>query len=118
MFKVEILVENAIDFFETAEEKTGQGKYTVAVVNHFKALISLVDFMIFDETGILPKDHEERFKILRYKHPEVLGLVSSSYGSYRKAYREKLSRYDAESLREEVLKIAEKCGLLERFVEK
>ncbi|MBR9689958.1 MAG: hypothetical protein GOV01_03620 [Candidatus Altiarchaeota archaeon] len=112
---MEILLNNALDFFETAEEKNSESKFTVAVVNYFKALISLIDYGLFSKKGIFPKNHEERFKMLQHIFPGLLGIVRDSYGSYRRAYSERLDHEDAGFLREEVLKVAKEIGVLEKF---
>ena len=66
---MEELRENAQDFIETADEALEKQKWNVAVANYFRALTNLCDYLIYEKIRIFPKNHNERFNLLK-KHFE------------------------------------------------
>ena len=114
---MEWLIENARDFFDFGERAFKEGKYVVAVANYFKSLIAIVDYTIFKEIGILPKNHEQRFSILLHRFPDLYSIVNRCYEPYRRAYRERLKRESVLEVREAVIDAWKRLGLFERLSE-
>ncbi len=51
-----------------------------------KALFALTDFIIFKKYKKLPKNHSERFRILKEKFPSTYLIVDSLGGEYTDSY--------------------------------
>lgn len=51
-----------------------------------KALFALTDFIIFKKYHKLPKNHSERFRILKEKFPLTYSVVDSLWDEYTNSY--------------------------------
>ena len=60
-----------INIFKTSADKIFQLKdYTSATILYFKTWFAIHDFILLNKIGYAPKDHTERFKLLKEEFPE------------------------------------------------
>ena len=99
------LKANIEEFLESAEEDFTKKRYNCAIASYFKAISTLCDLKIYELKRILPKNHSERFLLLKISFPEVYKLLSSLFNTYTKTYNLRLGMKEAALFRENVNKI-------------
>jgi uncharacterized protein (UPF0332 family) len=112
MGQKEALVVNVKNFINSAELVYLSKDYTSASILYFKALFSVLDFVILKSKGKTPKDHSERFRILELDFPEFYNLLDRLYPKYRDSYTITLSKEDCDGIRKNVRQIAKEQGIL------
>ena len=75
----------------------------------FKAIVILCDYLIYKETKITPKSHNERFSLLRSYFKEIYNAVSELFKTYTSSYNLRLGKEDA-------IKIKKYANELKNFV--
>lgn len=80
------LLKNIKNFKNSAEIVYGSGDYTSSTILYFKCLFAVLDFIILQKKGKTPKDHTERFKILKEGFPELYSFLDKYYTIYRQTY--------------------------------
>ena len=65
----------------------------------FKAVVILCDYSIYENMKIRPKNHNDRFSILRKYFSDIYKDVSELFDTYTKSYVARLTKEDAEKLR-------------------
>jgi len=73
-------------------------KWNVAVSNYFRAIANLCDFKIYTKIRILPKNHNERFELLKKNFPELHNNLLKLFKTYRNSYNQRLTKEDATSV--------------------
>lgn len=69
--------------------------------NFFKALFAADDSVIA-KIGERPKDHTERFKILKLKFPELYIITDKLFSTYRRTYTQELKKEELELVKKRV----------------
>lgn len=95
------LLENADDFIEAGEDSLKKEKWNVAVANYFRAIANICDFLIYAKLKIIPKNHNERFELLKKQFSILHEKIISLFETYRKSYNLKLTREDALNVQKE-----------------
>ncbi len=67
------------------------GMYPESATNYFKALAALNDFML-EKIGLKPKDHSERFVLLKKHYPQLYETTDKLFLVYRRTYSEEISK--------------------------
>lgn len=98
------LVLNFRDFLKSADDELIKNRYNPAVSAYFKSLAILCDLKIYQERGLLPKNHSERFLFLKMHFPDVHKLLAPLFKDYRDSYNLRLTKKDALKLKENVEK--------------
>jgi len=88
----EELKHNAETFLNSAELVYSAKDWTSAAILYFKAIFAALDLRILNETGKAPKDHEERFRILQERYPDVYRILDGLWPIYRATYRTTISQ--------------------------
>ncbi len=101
------ILENADDFIEIAEHSMKKEKWNVAVANYFRAIANVCDYLIYEKMSLLPKNHNERFDILKKQLNQIYTKVFDLFILYRESYNLKLTMEDA-------LKVQKTCDELRR----
>ncbi len=94
------LIENADDFIEFAEEALKKEKWNVSAVNFFRAIANLCDYKIYQEIRQIPKNHNERFELLKKYFYNEYSKVFSLFSIYRDSYNLRLTKEDALKIKE------------------
>jgi uncharacterized protein (UPF0332 family) len=79
-------------FKSSADVVFENGDYTSATVLYFKTLFALHDFLLLQKIGYAPKDHTERFKLLKKEYPEEYLIIDSEFNTYRSTYNRTISK--------------------------
>jgi len=93
------LIKNVEEFIESGEENIHKKRYNVAVSDFFKAIVILCDYLIYSEIKILPKNHNERFSLLKKYFFEIYIDVSELFKIYINSYNLRLNLKDATTLK-------------------
>lgn len=96
------LKANAQEYIEDADYLFAKGHYNSALNLYFKALVGICDYIILRDTGKLPRNHSERFRILEEKYPDIYDIVDFHFNSYRKAYLMRATKEWVEVLKNDV----------------
>ena len=109
--KREILENNAKEYFSSGNEALLKNRYNSAVVLFFKCLIALSDIYILNKTGEAPSSHNNRFRILQEKFPEVYDLVDKDFPFYQNSYIQTMTKELAEVIKNDTKIMAEKAEI-------
>lgn len=101
----EELLSNIKTFFNSAEMVYKSNDYTSATILYFKAIFVALDLIIFRKNKITPKDHTERFKILKKDFFYEYNLLDKYYHIYRNTYSTKIDKEICEEIRKYAAKI-------------
>ena len=67
-----------------------------------------MDLLILREKGFAPKDHSERFRILKESLPGFYEWIDKHFEIYRNSYNTKIEKEDCNKVKEYVEEIIEK----------
>jgi uncharacterized protein (UPF0332 family) len=104
----EQLAKNAKTIMASAEMVYTNKDYTSATILYFKAIFTILDFALLGKYGRAPKDHGERFNMLREGLPEMYVMLDRQFGIYRDTYTISIDRETCDKVRENADKIAER----------
>jgi len=90
MSSSEILLQNIREFSTETAKSAESGSYNSAVTLLFKAVAA--DLFILGKEGFIPKNHTERFSILKSKYPSIYHILNKDFPVYRQSYRIKLNK--------------------------
>jgi len=96
------LLDNAREFLNSAKDNFVKKRYNVSASDYFKSIVIFCDYLIYGEIKRLPKNHNDRFNLLKSYFNKIYEKVSFLFGIYIKSYNLKTKR-------EDVLKL-EKCA--------
>ena len=108
-----VLKENVINFFNSAELVYKTNDYNSAITLYFKALFSILDFIILNKLNKTPKDHTARFIILKSRFPEYYVVLDKLFPIYRGTYSRKTNKEDCNYVRIAVRDIIKKQRIFE-----
>ncbi|WP_297071443.1 hypothetical protein [Thermococcus sp.] len=86
MVNTQELKDNAREYLEDADYLFNKGHYNSALNLYFKALVAICDYIILRDTGKLPRNHTERFRILQARYQAIYDIVDFHFNNYRRAY--------------------------------
>ena len=98
------LKNNINTFFTSAELVFNNKDYTSATILYLKTLFVALDLKIFRKNKSTPKDHTERFKILKKYFPEEYKLLDKYFPIYQSTYSTTVDKEIYEELRKYVTK--------------
>ncbi|MDP1695479.1 MAG: hypothetical protein Q8L29_01040 [archaeon] len=93
------ILENAKEFLASAEDNIKKERYNASVSDFFKAIVTFCDYLLYKEIKILPKNHNERFDLLKTHFKEIYQKVIALFKKYRESYNLRLSKEDALELK-------------------
>ena len=79
-------VEQIKTFKKSADTIFDTGDYTSATILYFKTLFAIEDFILLQKIGYAPKDHTERFSLLKKNFPLAYKLIDMEFNTYRDTY--------------------------------
>ena len=74
--------------------------YTSATILYFKTLFAIHDFILLKKIGYAPKDHTERFKLLKKEFPKEYEEIDSEFNTYRSTYNNVISKETCKRIKE------------------
>ena len=84
---MEELLKTFLEEYEGASEQLEKERYKNATILFSKSLFALCDLIIYSKLNRLPKNHNERFRILEEHFSEVYTIVDDIFSNYTDAYR-------------------------------
>jgi hypothetical protein len=66
--------------------------YTSATILYFKTLFAIQDFILLEKIGYSPKDHTERFELLKKYFPVEYDDIDLEFNTYRNTYSTIISK--------------------------
>jgi hypothetical protein len=79
------------------------GMPSEAASNYFKALFAADDAKIFELVKDIPKDHTERFTILRGRIPVLYDITDRLFTLYRRTYTQDLEMSEVRLVKKRVM---------------
>lgn len=87
----QLLLENVKEFLKEADKAKAGKSYNSAATLLFKAIAVACDFHILKTEGFIPKNHTERFRILKSKYYDLYRILDKDFPVYQQSYRIKLN---------------------------
>jgi len=103
------LLDNATEFLMSGEENLNKNRYNAAASDYFKAIVILCDYLIYREIKLLPKNHTERFSLLKNHFRDIYIKVSGLFKLYTDSYNIKLKK-------EDVIKIKDYANEIKNYI--
>ena len=101
----EDLIKNIRDFKNSADIVYKTGDYTSSTILYFKCLFVVLDIIILQKNGKTPKDHAERFKILKDDFSELYIFLDKHYHIYRQTYSLTIDKFSCDEVKKNVERI-------------
>lgn len=105
MSEEDFLIENIKEFVREAKGAKLNQAHNSSVTLFFKALAVICDLYILRKEGFIPKNHTERFEILRTKYKEIYQILNKDFPVYQQSYRLKLEKEYSEVLEDDVKRL-------------
>jgi uncharacterized protein (UPF0332 family) len=99
------LLRNFKEFLVSAERDLSEGLYNPAISSYFKAIAILCDYVIYQERGLLPKNHRERFIFLERYYKEAYQMISPLFKEYTDSYNVRIQKDKVVRLKQSVEKL-------------
>jgi len=91
---------NALEFLESGKDNLKKQRWNASVSDFFKAIVTFLDFLLYREFKILPKNHNERFQLLQKYYPKIYKKLFELFEVYRNSYNLRMEKEDALKLEE------------------
>jgi len=106
---MEQLLKNAIEFLDSGNDNLNKNRFNASISNFFKSIVIFCDYLIYNETRIIPKNHRNRFSLLETYFEEIYKKVSSLFETYIKTYNLNMEKSDAQKLKEYADELKNTC---------
>lgn len=106
----ENLKEKARNYFIIGCIAHNMGMFSEAASNFFKALFAVDDFDL-SKYGEKPKDHTERFDLLKMKSPKLYSLTDRLFSTYRRTYTQELQKEELLLVKERIIEAFRNAGI-------
>jgi len=93
------LLNNVNEFLNSGEDNINKKRFNAAVSDFFKAIVISCDYLIYKEIKTLPKNHNERFSLLKNYFKQIYAEVSDLFKTYTDSYNFRLREEDATKLK-------------------
>lgn len=95
-----ITKEQILVFKKSADSLYKSGDYTSATILYFKTWFAIQDYILLDKLGQSPKDHTERFKLLKDKFHGTYIKLDKEFSTYRDTYSKIISKGSCDRIKE------------------
>lgn len=82
-----------------------------SATNFFKSLFAIDDAVLLDRTKNKPKDHTERFNMLKVNFPELYAITDRLFSTYRRTYTQDLSKEEVKLIKKKVMEAFTNAGI-------
>ncbi len=97
---MEELKQMAEEFLEAGKDNLTKKRFNAAISDFFKAIAIYCDYLMYLEARIIPKNHTERFALLKKYFPAIYVKVSSLFSLYTKSYNMKVNEKDVKIVKD------------------
>lgn len=108
--KEKVLRENIKEYYEEGLNAFNKGRYNTATTLFFKVIVAACDLLIFLKEKITPSSHNNRFRILEDKYPEIYKIADRDFPFYQNSYNNKMSKEEAKLLKDDCEKLQKIIG--------
>lgn len=95
----EELLSNIDEFLDSGNDNLEKNRYNAAVSDFFKTIVVCCDFIIYKNIKAIPKNHNDRFSLLKKYFGDIYNEVSKLFVLYTKSYNLRLTKKDAVNVR-------------------
>lgn len=74
-----------------------------AATNFFKALFAVDDVALLEKINDKPKDHTERFNMLKENIPELYTITDRLFSTYRRTYTQDLEKEEVKLVKKRIM---------------
>ena len=96
---IDDLLKNVQEFLDSGEDNLKKKRFNASVADYFKAIVILCDALIYREMRTLPKNHNDRFRLLDLYFKGIYDEISSLFKIYIDSYNLRLSFEDSNKLK-------------------
>ena len=107
MSSSELLIKNIVEFYNEANQALLNNSLNSAATLYFKALVVSIDYYIYKNKNIIPKNHSERFQILKDNYANLYELLDKDFPLYQKTYSLRAKKEEVQILKNDAKKIIE-----------
>ena len=86
------ILDNAFEFLESAEDNLIKNRFNASVSDFFKSIVTYCDYIIYRKIRNLPKNHNERFDLLKKYFPDLFKNTFELFKKYRDSYNLRLTK--------------------------
>ena len=87
-----VTVEHIQQIKKSADTVYKLQDYTSATILYFKTLFAIHDYKLLKKIGKAPKDHTERFKLLKEEFPQSYRELDMEFNTYRNTYNRNIDK--------------------------
>lgn len=109
------LKEGYRDYLDGASLLESKNNYKSAVNLYFKALTSLVDYVLEQETNRVPSNHSDRFRMTENKFKEIYSVLDALFSTYRDSYTEERGQKHVKKIKDGIRRILRSQKLTDEF---
>jgi|SRR3989344_7998366 len=91
----EELLKNIDEFLESGKDNLEKDRFNAAVSDYFKAIVVMCDCILYKEIKITPKNHNDRFLLLKKYFKDIYEETSRLFRIYTESYNLRLNKEDA-----------------------
>lgn len=87
--------------------------FTSATILYFKAIFTILDYLILKKAGKSPKDHTERFILLKQLFPDLYEFLDKYFNIYRDTYSLTIDKETCDKIKQNAEEIIKKYKIPE-----
>lgn len=113
----EVLISTFMEEYDGGLEEFKKSRFKNSVILFSKSLFALSDLIIFKKLSIVPKNHAERFKILKEYASDIYLTADYVFDKYTDSYTKPVLKDTCELMKNAIKKIAKSKEVPERIRE-
>lgn len=82
-----------------------------AATNYFKALFAIDDSALLERVKVQPKDHAERFDLLKRNIPKLYIITDRLFSAYRRTYTQDLEIGEVRIIKTRIIEAFKNAGI-------
>ena len=98
-------VQTFIEEYKGAQDELEKNRYKNSAILFSKALFAVCDILTKNKLNKLPKNHSERFKMLKENFKEVYDVVDGIFDKYTDSYSRPILKETCESIKDGIKQI-------------
>ena len=102
----EILLQNIKNYLSSGDLVYSKEDYTSATILYAKCFFSSIDYILLAKTGIIPKNHADRFALVKNYDISLYGELKIAFDIYRDTYTLQIEKRKCDEMRKYAKEIA------------
>lgn len=102
------LLKNIKTILKSADIVYETKDFTSATILYFKAIFVILDYLILKKSGKSPKDHTERFILLKELFPDLYIFLDKYFNIYRNTYSLTIDKETCDKIKQNTNEIIKK----------